>query len=177
MSKESDVRIQSSNGGYDQSGSVLMATLLVLLAITVLGIASINNSVVELKIARAEKEARETFYLSEGAAMEGIQRLIGTSAVDKNEHFPFWYHPKKTVVDKTIDFRNPSHWDVDGIGEDNGLTSPMNQSMFMAAVEWKVAAGGSLVQTQSRLYHNRVYGLCTKYDINNLIEIGYYLRY
>ena len=48
---------------------------------------------------------------------------------------------------------------------------------YMAAVEWGVATGGSLIQTDSRLYQNRIYGLCTRYGTANLIEIGYDLRY
>ena len=156
---------------------MLVTTLLVLLAITILGVASINTSVVESKIARTEKEVRETFYLSEGAAMECIQRLIGTDPVDKNEQFPFWIHSKREATGLGVNFRYPKDWDVDGKGADNGLISPMGNETYMAAVEWGVATGGSLVQTGSRLYQNRAYGLCTRYDINSVIEIGYYMRY
>ena len=154
-----------------------MTTLLVLLAITILGVASVNTSVVESKIARSEKEFTETFYLSEGATMECIQRLIDTDMVDKDEQFPPWHHSKAGVVEMAIDFRQPSDWDVDGVGEDNGLKSPINNDVYLAAIEWKVATGGSLIQTESRLYQNRAYGLCTKYGINSIIEVGYYLRY
>ncbi|WP_054031068.1 PilX N-terminal domain-containing pilus assembly protein [Desulfatitalea tepidiphila] len=160
-----------------EDGSVLIATLLVLLAVTVLGVASINNSVVEMKIARAEKETRETFYRAEGAVMEGLQRLIAMDAVDKNEQFPFWYHSSESIKDGEIEFRDPARWDVDGMGEDNGLASGLDPDIFLAAVEWRVATGGSLIQTQSRLYQNRVYGLCKKYGINSIVEIGYDLRY
>jgi len=175
--EKSKMTIPSEKRSEHQSGSVLVATLLVLLAITILGIASINNSVVEMKIARAEKEVRETFYLAEGATMEGLQRLIATDMVDKNEQFPFWHHSRKALSNKNVDFRDPLHWDVDGIGEDNGLRGAMNPDVYVAAVEWRVANGGSLILTQSRIYQNRVYGLCTKYHTNNIIEIGYDLRY
>jgi len=175
--KIGQTRVRSCRSDQREKGSVLIATLLVLLAVTVLGIASINNSVVEMKIARAEKETRETFYRAEGAVMEGLQRLIAMDAVDKNEQFPFWYHPNESVKDRDIEFRNPAHWDVDGIGEDNGLESGLDPDIFLAAVEWRVATGGSLIQTKSRIYQNRVYGLCTKYGINSIVEIGYDLRY
>lgn len=161
----------------NQHGAVLMTVLLVLLASTILGIASLNTSVVESKIARSEKEYGETFYFTEGAAMECIQRLIDTETVDKNEQFPFWYHSKRASTEQAIDFRSASDWDVDGMGLDNGLMSPAGSDVYMAAVEWKVATGSSLVQTESRLYQNRVYGLCTKYGTNTIIEVGYNLRY
>lgn len=161
----------------NQHGAVLMTTLLVLLAITILGIASLNTSVVESKIARCEKEYGETFYLSEGAAMECIQRLIDTEAVDKNEQFPFWYHSKNGSAAQGVDFRRPGDWDVDGVGQDNGLKSPVDDDIYMAAMEWRVATGGSLVQTASRLYQSRAYGLCAKYGAGTIIEVGYNLRY
>jgi hypothetical protein len=160
-----------------QSGSALVITLLVLIAVTILGIAGASTSVVELKIARNEREVRETFYLAEGAAAEGVQRLTALSAVDLNEQYVYWRHPRIAVASHQVDFRDRSRWDVDGIGVDNALPTPLAPDTFIAAVEWKVATGGSLVQTESRLYQNRVYGLCDKYDAATLVEIGYYLRY
>jgi hypothetical protein len=160
-----------------QCGSALVITLMVLTALTILGVAALNTSVVELKIVRNEREVRETFGLAEGAVAEGVQRLSATKSVDMNEQFLPWHHPRKAVEENQVDFRDPGRWDVDGVGEDNGLLSPMSSDIFIAAVEWKVATGGSLVQTQSRLYQNRVYGLCNKYDTGTLVEMGYYLRY
>lgn len=160
-----------------QSGSVLIITLLVLLAVTIIGVASIDKSIVELKIARNEKELREIFYLSEGACMEGIQRLLDTDLIDLEDQIQSWHHSKKVVASGEVDFRAPDSWDVDGVGEDNGLTSSIAADTYVAAVEWKVASGASLVQTDTRLYQNRVYGLCEKYGAENIVEIGYYIRY
>ncbi len=160
-----------------QDGSILMAALLVLMAITIIGIASIDKSIVELKIARNEKEIRETFYLSEAACMEGIQRLIDTEDIDLEEQIQAWHHPRKAETTEMVNFREPSHWDIDGVGQDNGQSSLLKHGTFFAAVEWKVATGGSLLQTGTRLYQNRVYGLCDKYGIENIVEIGYYIRY
>ena len=163
---------------FDQeSGAVLLTTLLVLIAITVLGLASINKSIVELKIARNEREVRELFYLSEAACMEGIQRLQSTDNTDLNEHAQFWHHSKKSISDNRLNFRDPTHWDMDGLTEDNSINSTLNADTYIAAVEWTVATGGSLIQTQSRLYQNRIYGFCDKYDAENIIEMGYYMRY
>jgi hypothetical protein len=160
-----------------QSGSALVITLMVLAALTILGVASLNTSVVELKIARNEREVRETFCLAEGAVAEGVQRLSALQAVDLNEQYLPWHHPRKSVENNRVDFRDLNRWDVDGLGEDNALVSPMSADTFIAAVEWKVATGGSLVQTQSRLYQNRVYGRCDRYGTGTLVEMGYYLRY
>lgn len=169
------MRFKRRNAG--QSGSALVITLMVLTALTILGVAALNTSGVELKIARNEREVRETFCLAESAVAEGVQRLSAIAAVDLNEQYLPWHHPRKAAEDHRIDFRDLGSWDADGVGEDNALASPMSPETFIAAVEWKVATGGSLIQTQSRLYQNRIYGLCNKYGTGTLVEMGYYLRY
>lgn len=159
------------------SGSALVVTLLVLLAVTILGVLSINTSEVEMSIARNEREVRQSFYLAEGAAMEGIQRLLDTSDIDLNEQHLTWHHGIKEIETRHLNFRNPANWDADGQGRDNAAQSPMDVQACFAAVEKKVATGGSLIQTNTRLYQNRVYGLCTEYQTDSLVEIGYYMRY
>jgi hypothetical protein len=147
------------------------------MGVTILGITSIDKSIVELKVARNEKEMREIFYLSEGACVEGVQRLVNTTSIDLEEKIQCWHHSHETLVDNSVDFRSPLHWNVDGMDEDNGLAGSVNPNTYFAAVEWKIASGGSLVQTQSRLYQNRIYGLCDNYGAQTITEIGYYIRY
>jgi len=154
-----------------------MITLLVMVSLTILGIVSINTSVVEMRISRNERELHEAFYLAEGGVMEGIQRLVLLSRQDRGEQFALWHHPIGTLQSEKIDFRNPAIWDADGDGEDNALTCALSPDTYTTAVEYSVATGGSLIQTDTRLYQNRVYGLCTRYGADRLIEIGVYLRY
>lgn len=158
-------------------GSTLVAVLLVLLAITILGIMSISACIVELKIASNERETREIFYLSEGSAMEGLQRLADLPSVDLDEKIAFWHHSAKEEDTANSTFRDSQKWDVDGIGEDNAMQSKLSPNAFFAAVEHRLATGSSAIVTGSRLYMNQVYGLSTKYHTSDLVEIGYYLRY
>jgi len=166
------------DNNQSQSGAVLIITLLVLLAVTVLGVASLQTTSVELNIARNEREIRETFYLAEGAAMEGLQRLKAMPAVDLEERVFLWHHDRDSVGDDKTGFRDPAQWQMDsGARSPNCMPSAIDPDTYFAAVNWGVAPGGSLVQTGSRLYHHRVYGLCTKHGANQRVEIGYYLRY
>ena len=161
----------------DQRGSVLTIVLLVILAITILGLMSIRTSTIELRIAGNEKQMKESFYLAEAAALEGIQRLFQTLSIDLSEHSPDWHHTKKYIDTLSVDFRDPKDWDVDQKGPDNGIPALIGEDTYIAAVEWQVAAGSSLISTGSRLYVNRIYGLCTKNKTDTLIEIGYKSRY
>lgn len=160
-----------------QSGTALIITLLVMVSLTIVGIMSLNTVIVEIQIGRNERELREAFYLAEGAVTEGLQRLATLSHQDLGEQFAEWHHPIGTLDSEKIDFRNPDIWDADGDGEDNALTCSLSPHAYTAAVEHAVATGGSLIQTDTRLYQNRVYGLCRQYGADHLIEIGVYLRY
>jgi hypothetical protein len=68
-------------------------------------------------------------------------------------------------------------WDVDQKEPDNGIPANVGEDTYITAVEWQIAAGSSLISTESRLYVNRIYGLCTKNHTDTLIEIGYKSRY
>jgi hypothetical protein len=161
----------------NQQGSVLLITILVLVAVSVLGVAGIQSGIIELKLAGNERRVRETFYLAESAAMEGLQRLTAVQGIDLNEQFTFWHHRKKDAEEVPIDFRALSQWDVDGKQDDNARQSLVGPQTYFAAIEWQVATGGSLVMTGSRLYQNRIYGICLQQQPADLVEIGYYLRY
>lgn len=158
-------------------GSTLVVVLLIMTAISILGVMSINTSAVELDIARNEREIREIFYLTESAAMEGVQRLADTAVIDLEDKIQCWHHSAETVSTEKIDFRIPQKWEVSGQDKDNAMQSALDPNVFFAAVEHRLATGSSAVVTQSRLYMNQVFGLSTKYNVNSLVEIGYYLRY
>ncbi|KJS28490.1 MAG: hypothetical protein VR64_24205 [Desulfatitalea sp. BRH_c12] len=168
---------RSRRGRQNQRGAVLLITIMVLVAVSVLGVAAIQSGIIELKLAGNERQVRETFYLAESAAMEGLQRLAALQATDLNEQFAFWHHRKKDEQGDPIDFRAFRQWDVDGQADDNAMQSPVGPETYFAAVEWQVATGASLVMTGSRLYQNRIYGICLQQQPGDLVEIGYYLRY
>jgi hypothetical protein len=161
----------------NQQGSVLLVTIMVLVAVSVLGVAGIQSGIVELKLAGNERQVRETFYLAESAAMEGLQRLAALQGIDLSEQFAFWHHRNRDAQGNPIDFRAFRQWEVDGKQDDNAMPSLVGPQTYFAAVEWQVATGGSLVMTGSRLYQNRIYGICLEQQPADLVEIGYYLRY
>jgi hypothetical protein len=161
----------------NEDGSALVIVLLVTMAISILGVVSLNTSVVELDIARNERDIGEIFYLSESAALEGLQRLVDSPSIDLEEKVQFWHHSDRTMNTQSISFRDPQKWDIDGQGEDNGMRSELDPDGFFAAVEHRLATGSSAIVTESRLYLNKVYGLSTKHNAANIVEIGYYLRY
>ena len=156
---------------------MLVVALLVLAVLSILGAVSIHTSITDLNISRNEREIEEVFYLSESAAMEGVQRLIDTPTVDLSEKTQPWHHSKLSIKRDKLDFRDPRLWDADGPDRKNAMRSMLDPGSFFAAVETRLASGSSAIVTESRLYMNRVYGLSVKYDAFNIVEIGYYQRY
>ena len=160
---------------HQQRGYALAITLMVLAAITVLGVISMNIICVEINLSRNERDIQRSFYSTEAAAHEGLQRLSNSSHDDLNDHVYIWHHVRDSQ--KGIDFRKPEEWITHQEDEVNVMQSILDSQSYFAAVEWDVAAGASLVMTESRLYVNRIYGLNKQFQNNAIIEIGFYLRY
>lgn len=161
-----------------QGGSVLLVVLLIMIAISVLGVMGLQSSAVEMDLVRNGRDIRETFYLSEGAALEGVQLLVNAAREDLQDAQPVWHHARKAVQARGWNFRGIDDWDGDGQGgDDNSVQSRLSRDSLICAVEWDVACGGSLVMTESRLVVTRVYGLSKKHDADQVIEIGYAMRY
>lgn len=154
-----------------------MVVLLFMAAISIAGVMSLNLSSVEIEISSNERQMREVFYLSEGAALEGVQRLVNAPWIDLEDKIYFWHHAGNAADREKTDYRDPLQWKIDGRGSDNAMQSALDPQSYFSAVEHRLAAGSSAVVTGTRLYMNQVYGLCSKYKAMNLVEIGYQLRY
>jgi Tfp pilus assembly protein PilX len=159
------------------NGSTLIVVLWVMAAIFILGVMSLNLSTVELGISSNERQMREVFYLSEGAAFEGAQRLINAPRIDLEDKINFWHHGGRMASADKTDFRDPQQWIIDAREGENAMQSALDPQSYFSAVEHRLAAGSSVVVTEPRLYMNQVYGLCRKRKAMNLVEIGYQLRY
>lgn len=159
-----------------QRGAALVITLMVLAAVTMLGVAAMNATCVEYKLSRNEREVQESFYLAEAAVIEAVQRLHGLPHDDLSDHVSKWHHVRHNEEGQ-VDFRKPENWIVEESREPNAMGSTLHPQSFFTAVEWDVAVGASLIVTGSRLYANRIYGISKREISDTLIEIGYYMRY
>jgi Tfp pilus assembly protein PilX len=175
--KNDNMHTEAASAFRGHRGSTLVAVMWVMAAVSIFGVMSLNISSVELEISSNERQMREVFYLSEGAAFEAIQRLINAPRADLEDKINFWHHSEVAVNQDGTDFRDPLQWKIDGRNGDNAMQSALNPQSYYSAVEHRLAAGSSAVVTGPRLYMNRVYGLCSKHKALNLVEIGYQLRY
>lgn len=172
-----DDRDRWSPGGGAQSGAVLIICLLILTAVTVLGLVGINAGVTDLRIAGNHKRLGHALYLAEGAAMEGIQRLANAPVIDLQDRTLLWCHSRSALDAAHLDLRRATHWPDIGHPQAFALQSSLGPDVQIAAVEWSLAAGSSMVATEPRLYLNRVYGRSTRFRADHLVEIGFQMRY
>ncbi len=160
-----------------QSGTVLVLCVLILTAVTVLALAGIHAGAMDLQIATNHARLGHGLYLAEGAALEGIQRLANAATTDLHDRSFFWHHSRSELEAVNLDLRCPAHWSAVGNKPTLALQSGLGPDVQLAAVEWSLAAGSSLVATEPRLYLNRVYGRSNRSQAGHLVEIGYQLRY
>ena len=59
----------------NEDGFVLITSMLILLVLTILGIAAITNTDIELQIAANDRRHKETFYAAEAGAVLGSERV------------------------------------------------------------------------------------------------------
>jgi Tfp pilus assembly protein PilX len=160
-----------------QTGTFLVVCVLILAAVTVLGLVSIHAGVVDLQIATNHTQMGHGLYLAEGAALEGVQRLANAATTDLQDRSFFWHHSRSALEAAHLDLRCTTHWSGIGKSRKLALESSFGTDVQLAAVEWSLAAGSSMVATEPRLYLNRVYGRSTRFQADHLVEIGYQLRY
>ena len=156
----------------NQEGSILVVALVLLVALTLLGLTIGAVSEVEIQIAGNERLYKENLYTAEAAAMQCAQVMeetadldpnaiawinaIGTVDLDNIQDDTWWNNGNSTLTDAEID--------------SEGITRYL-------ALEEGVAEGTSLDMTKTVLRSYAIYG--KRYDPTNprrgrsIVRIGY----
>jgi Tfp pilus assembly protein PilX len=71
----------------NQEGTVLIIAMLILLALTVIGIWSLSSSFYEIRISGNERFGNAAFYAASGGAEEGVNRLPQVAAYASPNEF------------------------------------------------------------------------------------------
>ena len=147
----------------NEEGSAIVIALMVLVMLTMIGIVSTDNTVVELQIVRNEALLRDNFYRSESAALE-LARWMEDNNIS-NPAAINWITPQAAAPDMEV----VSNWDWSGGGSQNARLSPnldvaadVNNNTAYAAVDKGRArrgGGGLGLDEASSLYSYSVYGL------------------
>jgi hypothetical protein len=156
----------------NQEGSILVVALVLLVALTLLGLTIGTISEVEIQIAGNERLYKENLYTAEAAAMQCAQVMEETADLDPTAIA--WINAIGTVDSE--DIRDDTWWNngnsvvVDAAIDPDGITRYL-------ALEEGVAEGTTLDMTKTVLRSYAIYG--KRYDPANIsrgrsmVKIGY----
>ena len=146
---------------------LIMATLMILVLLTIMGVAASRTANTEVTVAANEVVYQRNFYLAEGALMEAIDILANTTNLADNP--PSWL---VTSAGALTEDNVHTYWDT---GAWNSTVDASGDTRFVAAVE-NVAAGSSLDVDKSTVRVIGIYGRCERNGVA-MISAGYLTVY
>jgi len=157
----------------NEEGSVIIMALIVLVALTMIGIISTDNTVVELQIVRNETVYRQNFYRAESAGIEGVQVME-----DSNLTVPqSWIQTLAALPDPDY-MENVINWNAGNSNLSQNMNNNPNNNTSYAAVFIK-KVGSKKLTSPTSLYLYHVYGLSdsTSGQGRSMIRMGYNKRF
>ena len=158
-----------------EEGTIMPVALVLLLLLTMIGIAATMTSEVEIRIAGNEVAYKENLYFAEGSAMAGVQVLENEEDTILLRDLSFdWLHsslPEDNIA-------NDTNWNPD---DNNAFTELVGGEGYTGylAVYQGIDPGGSLDigGTTSNLHQYTIYGRSARKNGEAIIEVGYKKRF
>jgi Tfp pilus assembly protein PilX len=154
----------------NEDGAVLVAALLILVLLTIIGIASTNISNTEVQIAGHEVVYQQNFYRAEGATIEALEQLDAIS--DPKFAAPAWLEltPDTVTNDDISDY---SFWQT-GSGSVTPEPSAVLSDTSFVVVSEGIVHGSSLAMGSSKVHEYYIYGRCAPPKRGaTVVHIGY----
>ena len=142
---------------------MILATLMILVLLTILGVAASRTANTEIAVAANEMVYQRNFYMAEGALIEAIDILANSTDLAANP--PDWYEPGAgNLTEATV----ATYWDT--VAQESNVDDTGN-TRFVAGVEG-YGAGGSLDVDKPTVKSIGVYGRCQRNGVTT-IKVGY----
>ena len=175
----------------DEQGTALISSLLVLMLMTFIAIASTQTTIVEKAVVRSDSIFQQDFYLAESASLEGIQRLANESTPEELLA-PLIVTGTSNNDGLLINFSDPDtenyleNIDASLVGNNDGTISGSDDGFdvsendpatFRLVIQMPIQAGSSLALGSSRQYNYNSYGLSEAHGGRVMISTGYKRRF
>jgi hypothetical protein len=145
---------------WNESGSVLLITILILLFLTILGISAMNMTRTEYQITRNYQIYNDNLYKADGAVMEVAQRFE-----NEPESPP---PPGGEFDDSFSNATDPSTWDS------NGVDSIIQDGQYIwRASDNPIPKKESLLMDESKIHEYCLYGRATANNGEVIVKLGY----
>ena len=156
----------------NEDGSIIIAALLVLVLLTIVGIASTNVSNNEAQIASHTTNHQMNLYRAEGATIEAATQL--EAVPDPLLNRPDWVEPD---MDQISD-QNIRDWQNLGtIAEEDVADSSLEDTEFIG-IYTGVVPGNTLNMGSSTIHGYRIYGRSSPRNRGTaVVQIGYLMAF
>jgi Tfp pilus assembly protein PilX len=155
-----------------EGGTIMPIALVLLLLLTMIGIAATMTSEVEIRIAGNEVAYKENLYYAEGSAMAGVQELENEPDASLKDLSLHWLHGSLPNTNISSD----TNW----IDDNNAYTKRFEGVDYtFLAVYQGIDPGGSLDigGTTTNLHRYTIYGRSARKNGEAIIEVGYKRRF
>ena len=155
-----------------EDGSVLVLALILLVLLTMLGIAATMTTEIETRIAGNENAYKNNLYRAEGAAMTGVQMLEDVTDTSILKELSLdWLH--STLPDSKI------NRDINWNPANNNSNQALNPENRYLAVYRGIAKGSSLDigRSPTALHQFSINGRSVEGDGEAIVDVGFKKRY
>ena len=151
----------------NEKGSVIGAVLLILVLLSLIGVASVSRSNTELNTASNEIVYKQNIYSAESAAIQNTYAIENTDPADlTNEDSLNWLNRPSDLPAQDNIFNEDNWTDV------NSTAAIETGSRFMTVSEG-VVPGGSLDMSVSQIYEYSIYSRCKRNQGLSIVRLGY----
>jgi len=170
MSKQKKHWQKSVSMLKNEEGAVIVAAIMILVFLTIIGIASIRVSNTEVQISGNELRYQQHLYRAEGATMEAVEALALSS--DPKDGSLVWL---ETAIDSVTE-NEIKAWQFGSSPNpaSSVLDTPGLADVSYMAVSEGVVSGSSLDMGSSKVHGYTIYGRSSLPDKGTtVVEIGY----
>jgi type IV pilus assembly protein PilX len=174
----------------NQNGSVMVVGLMVLMLASLIGIAAITTSTIEVEVTANDKFRKEDFYRAEGAAMLAAQLLENERDSSALYDLPYgqadpdnpaappdlWFRNDLSGFPDPDDVTDNYNWDPYLNGSGEAPVDDTGQTRFMA-IHDGYSEGSSTRMDATAVHTITVYGRSARERGSAMVEIGYKKRY
>lgn len=165
-----------TNAITNSDGYVLVTAMLMLLILTLIGIAATSTATFELQISGNDKRAKQVFYDAESAAYEGAQRVANETDSDHLKPGRSRHKWLISTQDKYDYVNNASKWNNNQIRSGMSTTENLAGVVALGSGVIKGDKAASIKMTNSTVYGFQILGNSQHGKGSKTIEIGFKKR-
>ncbi len=158
----------------NEKGAIfIVAAVMILVLLTIIGIASMNTSNTEVRIAGYDIDYQQNFYHVEGATLETVELM--ESIANPKTAGPSWLEPNIGVVTGN-DIFSAAFWQAGNGTVTPQVSSTLSDTQFLAVSEGAMSgkSGTSLAMGSSKVHRFTIYGRSAPPGRGEtIVEIGY----